>query len=106
MEKIKYIPLGLFIATVGKSLILGFGWTDCLAIGLLGTCAFLYEYKSNDKQVKLLMARLDLVDKYLTELKREQGELKTQYTGVQVAKQFAEQSSGFKSPVNWSGTKV
>jgi predicted aminopeptidase len=105
MERLKYIPLGLFVIAVSKSLILGFTWTDCLAIGLLGAISAYYEFKSNDKQVKILMARADQVDKYLTELFKQQEELRTQYTGVSVAKQFAAQ--GFKVPTSqWSGAPV
>ena len=88
MDKVKYIyPLFLAIAVI-KGLVLGFQWVDAPVIAILAAIAVIIEVKDYKKQYKLLHTRMDAVDLVLTNLTKENNELKTHLSGMKIAQRF------------------
>lgn len=88
MNYLKYLPLALFTAAVGKGLVLGFGLVDAPILLILGSMAAFYEFKVNDVKIKVMQARCDTVDKHLTTLYKEVESLKSYNTGIKVGNQM------------------
>lgn len=88
MEKIKYIyPLFLAVAVI-KGLVLGFQWTDAPVIAILAAITIIFEIKDYKREYKLLHARMDLVDKTVEALAKENSELRTYMNGMKLTQRF------------------
>lgn len=92
MEKIKYIyPLFLAIAVI-KGLVLGFQWTDAPIIAILAAITVIFEIKEYKKEYKLLHTRMDLVDKTVSAISKENSELRTHLSGMKLTQRFGQQN--------------
>lgn len=88
MEKIKYLPLGLFIAAVIKSLISPSNFVDVSLILVLGLIASFYEFKVQEKKYSDLQKQLDLINKDLNSIKEINDELKSYISGIKLNQQM------------------
>lgn len=88
MEKIKYIPLGLFIAFCLKIAVLGPSLTESLCLLILGAVAVTYEYKSNSKEIKGLEDKLSALSTRADSKDKEIDELKSYVSSMKMSQAF------------------
>ncbi len=87
MDKTKYIPLSLFVAHSVKILFTGASVVDALALAVIGSMAYYYEFKTSEKRTGLLEARCDIIDKQIDHLSKANAEIRTHIGTTQMSKQ-------------------
>lgn len=92
MDKIKYIPLALFVLFSGKSLYFGVGsYESALVLLILGGIAGFYEFKSQDKVISDLTKRLDNQNAINENFARELESAKNHLSTLKLTNQFKQQ---------------
>ena len=93
MDKIKYIPLALFVLFSGKSLLLGIsGYETVAGLLVLGAIASFYEFKSQVAEISLLKNDLSKQQDEHKKLEKELNELKTSVSSIKLTNQFRQKA--------------
>jgi uncharacterized protein involved in exopolysaccharide biosynthesis len=88
MEKyIKWVPLSLFTLTLGKILIVGATWESVGLAFIAGALAALYEHKNQDKAVKTLEAKMEVLATTINNQAKAIEEIRNSVGSVRIAQQ-------------------
>lgn len=93
MEKLKLLPLVLFIAYVVKLLTISATLSDAAIIASLAALTAFFEFTPSSRQLKEINIQLQEINKGLVETKKNHEELKTSFSGLKMA-------SGYKTTMN------
>lgn len=89
MEKLKYLPLGLFTLYCGKMLVFGnFTWESALVLAVMGSISGYYEWKSQEKITKDLADRIQKTNDALLLVAKNQDELKNHVASLKLGNQI------------------
>jgi hypothetical protein len=76
MDRLKYIPLGLFVLLVSKMLYMGCGYADAPSLLIIAALAAFYEYKPVNAELKALKDNSAKMEKDLEDLRSHVSSLK------------------------------
>ena len=94
MDKIKYIPLALFVLFATKCLILGVGSYESAAVLLiLGLAASYYEFKSQDRVISGFKTELEAARNDQKKLERDMDSLRNHVSSLKLTGQFRSQKA-------------
>lgn len=71
MEKLRFIPLGLFTIFFTKLLFQPVSYTDASILLILGLVSAFFEFQATDKKVKTIEAKMDQTTKDLEDRLKE-----------------------------------
>lgn len=95
MEKLKYIPLGLFSVYFLKISLQTATLSDAAILLILGSIAAFYEFKSNDKKLLELESQISEIQK-TTDLKlKDLDGVKSQVASIKLANNYKTQQAKF-----------
>ena len=89
---VKWIPLALFCAAVGRFMLKDGSLLDLGSLAVLGALAAFYEQRGQDQEHAKLQKRCDALDAQVTLLLKGQEDLKSSMSAVRVASQLKPQS--------------
>lgn len=93
MDKIKYIPLALFVLFSGKALISGVNsYESASGLLILGAIAAFYEFKSQEKTVTLLSDEISKQREEQKRLEKELEALKSTVSSIKLTNQFRQKA--------------
>lgn len=93
MDKIKYIPLALFVLFSGKALISGLnGYESAAGLLILGAISAFYEYKSQERAISLLTDELNKQRDEQKRLEKELETLKSAVSSIKLTNQFRQKA--------------
>ena len=94
MDKVKYIPLALFVLFSGKALFFGAGSYESAAVLLiLGVIAGFYEFKSQDALIRKLQERIDAQDAANVQIGKDLESVKNHLSTLKLSNQFRQQKA-------------
>ena len=87
-NKIKYLSFGLLVASVVRSLILGWNFADVGATLILGSLALTLSYIEKHKTIQEIQEVVNEQNKVIKKLAEEQAHNKTAIAGVKMGMGF------------------
>lgn len=88
MDKLRIIPMLLFLSYVGKLLILQANIADAPIVASLALLAAYFEFSSTNKQLKEIDTQLKQINEKLLESEKNVEHLKTHVSGLKIGQQM------------------
>lgn len=88
MDKLKIIPMVLFLSYVGKLLILQANLADAPIVATLALLTAYFEFSPTNKQLKEIDVQLKEVNTKLVEAEKNVEHLKTHVSGLKLSQQM------------------